>query len=109
MKEEEWFLQITTLNSRLLEICQFKKKRFLILREKFQMNHRVRTLFMILHRNRVDSADAEKDFEARESTVRITDCVAFSILKTVPVSQDSKELCLMEARRICPQQYKTFI
>ena len=28
---------------------------------------------MILHRNRVDSTDAEKDFEARESTVRITE------------------------------------
>ena len=55
---------------------------------------------MILHRNRVDSADAEKDY--RESTVRISDCQGCSILKTVPVSQDSKELCLMQARRICP-------
>ena len=55
-------------------------------------------LFIILHRNRVDSADAEKDF--CESTVRISDCRTFSILKTVPVSQDSKELCLMQARRI---------
>ena len=42
--------------------------------------------FIILHRNRVDSADAEKVF--RESTVRISDCRASSILKTVPVSQD---------------------
>ena len=41
---------------------------------------------VILHRNRVDSAGAEKDF--RESTVRISDCRASSILKTVPVSQD---------------------
>ena len=45
-------------------------------------------LFIILHTNRVDSADAEKDF--RESTVRISDCRASSILKSVPVSQDSK-------------------
>ena len=62
---------------------------------------------MILHRNRVDSADAEKDFS--ESTVRTSDCRASSILKTVPVSQDSKVLCLMQARRICPTQYETFI
>ena len=47
-------------------------------------------LFIILHTNRVDSADVEKDF--RESTVRISDCRASSILKTVPVSQDSKLL-----------------
>ena len=46
-------------------------------------------LFIILHRNRVDSADAEKDF--RESTVRMSDCRASSILKSVPVSEDSKE------------------
>ena len=45
-------------------------------------------LFIILHTNRVDSVDAEKDF--RESTVRISDCRASSILKSVPVSQDSK-------------------
>ena len=45
-------------------------------------------LFIILRTNRVDSADAEKDF--RESTVRISDCRASSILKSVPVSQDSK-------------------
>ena len=44
-------------------------------------------LFIISHTNRVDSADAEKDF--RESTVRISDCRASSILKSVPVSQDS--------------------
>ena len=62
---------------------------------------------MILHRNRVDSADAEKDFS--ESTVRIADCRASSTLKTVPVSQDCKELCLMQAQRICPIQYEIFI
>ena len=45
-----------------------------------------------LHTNRVDSADAEKDF--RESTVRISDCRASSILKVVPVSEDSKENAL---------------
>ena len=45
-------------------------------------------LFIILHTNRVDSADAEKDF--RESTVRTSDCRASRILKSVPVSQDSK-------------------
>ena len=43
-------------------------------------------LFIFLHRNRVDSADTEKDF--RENTVRISDCRASSILKTVTVSQD---------------------
>ena len=39
-----------------------------------------------------DSADAEKDF--RESKVRISDCLASSILKAVPVSEDSKENAL---------------
>ena len=38
--------------------------------------------------------------------LRISDYRAPSILKTVPVS---KELPLMQARRICPQQYETFI
>ena len=45
-----------------------------------------------LHTYRVDSADAEKDF--RESTVRISDCRASSILNVVPVSEDSKENAL---------------
>ena len=46
----------------------------------------------MLDSNRVDSADAEEDF--RESTVRISDCRASSILKAVPVSEDSKENAL---------------
>ena len=37
-------------------------------------------LSIILHTNRVDSADAEKDF--RESTVRISDCRASSIFES---------------------------
>ena len=59
-----------------------------------------------LHTNRVDSADAENDFG--ESTVRISDCRASSILKVVPVSEDSKENAMCK-HEICPQQYETFI
>ena len=44
------------------------------------------------NRNRVDSADAEKDF--RESRVRISAYRASSTLKAVPVSEDSKEYAL---------------
>ena len=43
-------------------------------------------LFIILHTNRVDSADAEKDF--RESTVRISDCRASNFF----------EICSRESR-----------
>ena len=55
-------------------------------------------LFIILHPNRVDSADAEKDF--RESTLRISDCRASSILKAVPVSDESIENALCKLVRI---------
>ena len=44
------------------------------------------------NRNQVDSADAEKDF--RESRVRNSAYRASSILKAVPVSEDSKEYAL---------------
>ena len=88
-----YFWSVETINislyalARQLPLCQAQKSvwnRLIFLNIFLMLLHKLNEIF-------------------RANWTWISDCRASSILKRVPMSQDSKELCLMQARRICPQ------